>query len=148
MRFPVVESESLSGAAFVAPADFVGSPTIALVAFDLAQRAELETWLPFVDALVRAGTARGRVFAVLAHSLKLMKAMIVSTMRSAAPGPDVRAATVPLFVDIDAFCAELGIGDRTVIAVLLIQPDGSISVHRSGAFSTAAGDAIVAGLAR
>jgi hypothetical protein len=139
MRFPEVEGENLAGQAFMYPRDFDGARTIALVAFDLKQRTELETWVPFIDRFARTGIARGRMFPALSRSMRMMKRMIVSTMRSGAPSPEAREATVPLFVDIDEFCAALEITDRRRVHAFVVESDGSISAHRSGPYDESAG---------
>lgn len=139
MRFPEAEGENLAGQPFVYPRDFAGARTIALVAFDLKQRADLETWVPFVDRFARSGVARGRVFPALSRSMRMMKRMIVSTMRSGAPSAQAREATIPLFVDLDEFCAALDITDRGRVHAFVVEPDGTISAHRGGPFDPSAG---------
>lgn len=144
MRFPEVEGESLTGQPFLFPRDFHGARTIALVAFDLKARNDLETWVPFIDRFARSGIARGRLFPVLSRSLRMMKRMIATTMRKGAPTPEAREATVPLFVDVDEFCKALDISDRTSIHTFVVESDGLVSLHRVGPFDALAGSAIEA----
>lgn len=141
MRFPDVQGENLDGDARNFPQDFAAR-TIVLVAFDLKQRTELESWVPFVDRYARAGTAHGVVIAAISRSMRMMKNLIVTTMRKAAPNAQSRVATVPLFIDLDAFCLTLGIIDRTAIQIFVVEVDGEIRGHRSGPFDAAAGVAI------
>lgn len=144
MKFPNVEGENLDGVPLAFPRDFAGR-TIVLVGFDLKQRTDLESWVPFVDRYVRAGTAGGRMFAVIASSMGAMTKMIVATMRKGAPSAESRAATVPLFLDdVEAFCAALGIADRSAIHAFVVGPDGSILEHQVGAFSDRAAAAFEA----
>jgi hypothetical protein len=144
MRFPEVDGENLAGQPFVYPRDFVGARTIALVAFDLKGRAALDTWVPFIDRFARGGIVRGRLFPVLPRSMRMMRRMIAATMRQGAPSAEAREATVPVFVDIDDFCAALHIVDRATIHAFVVEPDGAIAVHRSGPYTEAAGAAIEA----
>jgi hypothetical protein len=144
MRFPEVEGESLAGQPFLFPRDFHGARTIALVAFDLKARDDLETWVPFIDRFARSGDARGRLFPVLSRSMRLMRRMIATTMRKGAPSAESREATVPLFVDIDEFCTALDITDRSNIHTFVVESDGSISAHRVGPYDASAGSAIEA----
>jgi hypothetical protein len=144
MRFPQVEGENLAGQQFVYPRDFRGARTIALVAFDLKQRGDLETWVPFIDRFARTGIVRGRVFPTLSRSLRMMKRMIVSTMRQGAPTIEAREATVPIFVELDEFCAALSIADRSNIHAFVVEADGAVSEHWIGRFSERAGAAIEA----
>ena len=53
-RFPPVAGEALDGTPFAAPRDLAAGRTVALVAFALDHRPELETWVPYIDALVRS----------------------------------------------------------------------------------------------
>ncbi len=147
MQFPAVAGDNLSGEHLVFPAAF-RKRTIVLVAFDLEQRADLETWVGFVDRHVRSGHIEGRVFAVIAQAMKLLKPMILATMRKAAPSDAARAAMVPLFTDVDAFCTALEIVDRTSIVVYVVEPGGVILARRNGAWNDAAAQAIGAFLAQ
>jgi hypothetical protein len=148
MQFPDVAGENLAGQVLSFPRDFGGARTIALVAFDLKQRADLETWVPFIDRFARGGTARGRLFPTLPRSMRIMKRMIVATMRKGAPTIEAREATVPLFVDVDEFCQQLDIADRSNIHAFVVESDGSISEHRVGPYTAVAGAAIEALLVR
>jgi len=144
MRFPAARGETLGGQAVEFPRDFAGGRTIAIVAFDLKQRAQCESWVPFIDRYARTGVVRGRLFAAVPNSMQLMKRMIVATMRQGAPTPEARDATIPLFVDLDAFCSGLQVRDRSRIQTLLIESDGLISAQHAGAFAEAAGNALAA----
>ncbi len=145
MRFPTVEGENLAGVRCAFPRDFARL-TIAIVAFDLKQRADLESWVPFVEGYARGGTADGRVFPVLPRSMRMMKGMILTTMRKAAPSVESRAVTVPLFVDIDEFCSALQIVDRAAIQVYVVTPEGSVLMRTSGPYVATAAAEIAAAL--
>lgn len=132
-RFPAVAGEALDGTSFAAPRDLAGGRTVALIAFGLDQRAELESWVPFLDALARPGTVRVRLFIPLGVP-KLLRGSTVAAMKAAVTQPELRASTIPLFVDVDAFCDALAIVDRKHLNVLLIEPDGSVRWRGSGPF--------------
>jgi hypothetical protein len=146
-RFPAVSGEALDGTPFVTPRDLAAGRMVALVAFALDHRAELETWVPYIDALVRSRPdVRARLFAGIGVP-KLMRKAIVGAMKAAVTAPELRASTIPLFVDVGAFAGALGIADRAHLTILLVEPDGRISWRGSGPFSPAAGDALTAALA-
>jgi hypothetical protein len=145
-RFPAVTGEALDGTPFAAPRDLAGMRTLALVGFALEHRPELETWVPFVDRLVAGGGVRARLFVGLGVP-KLVRGGIVAAMKAAVTAPELRAATIPLFVDVDAFSRALGIGDRAHLTVMLVEPDGRIVWRGSGPFSEAAGASLTAALA-
>ncbi|HEV3088881.1 MAG TPA: hypothetical protein VGX96_16840 [Candidatus Elarobacter sp.] len=146
-RFPAVTGEALDGTPFSAPRDLAGMRTLALVGFALEHRPELETWVPYVDRLVNSDSGvRARLFVGLGVP-KLVRAGIVAAMKAAVTAPELRASTIPLFVNVDAFCRAVGIGDRAHLTVLLVEPDGRIVWRGSGPFSEAAGASLSAALA-
>jgi hypothetical protein len=148
VRFPAVAGEALDGTPFVAPRDLAAGRTVGFVAFALEHRPELETWVPFVDALVRSrADVRARLFAGIGVP-KLMRGPIVAAMKAAVTAPELRSSTIPLFVDVGAFAQSLGISDRAHLTVLLIAPDGRITWRGSGPFSEAAGASLTAALGR
>lgn len=146
-RFPAVTGEALDGTPFAAPGDFSAGRTVALVAFALEHRAELETWVPYIDALVRSrADVRARLFPGIGVP-KMMRGAVVAAMKAAISEPELRASTIPLFVNVPAFASALGIADRTHLTLLLVEPDGRITWRGSGSYSQAAGDALTAALA-
>ena len=145
-RFPPVAGEALDGTAFVAPRDLAAGRTVALFGFAVEQRAELDTWVPYLDALVRSDDGvRARLFVPLGVP-KLMRGALVGAMKAAVTAPELRASTIPLFVDVGAFARALAIGDRAHLAILLVEPDGRITWRGSGPFSETAGASLSAAL--
>ncbi len=145
-RFPAVRGEALDGTPFVSPRDLAGVRTVALVGFALDHRAELETWVPYLDTLVRAQPdVHARLFIGL-NVPKFVRAGIVVAMRAAVSAPELRASTIPLFVDVEAFARSLGISDREHLTLLLVEADGRITWRGSGPFSDAAGASLGAAL--
>ncbi|HEX3462824.1 MAG TPA: hypothetical protein VHS78_02055 [Candidatus Elarobacter sp.] len=146
-RFPPVAGEALDGTPFVAPRDLAGGRTVALFGFALEQRPELETWVPYLDALARGESGvRARLFVPLGVP-KLMRGALVGAMKAAVTAPELRASTIPLFVDVDTFVRALGISDRAHLVILLVEPDGRITWRGSGPFSETAGASLTAALA-
>ncbi len=146
-RFPAVAGEALDGTPFVAPRDLAAARTVAFVAFALEHRAEIESWVPFIDRLVRSRPdVRARLFGAIGLP-KMMRKPVVTAMKAAVTAPELRAATVPLFVDVDAFARSLRIPDRKHLTVLVIEPDARIVWRGSGPFSDAAGAALSEALA-
>ncbi|MGD0473373.1 MAG: hypothetical protein ABSB70_09140 [Candidatus Velthaea sp.] len=144
MYFPEVQGENLAGQLLSFPADFRGACTIVLVAFDFKQRADLDTWAPFVERMTNGDAARARLFPVLPQALRMMEKAIVLTMRKDATEPVAREATVPLFVDVDEFCAALEIADRALIHTFVVAEDGAIRAHCAGLYDDAAARTIEA----
>jgi hypothetical protein len=148
MYFPEVQGENLAGQPVSFPDDFRGSRTIVLVAFDFKQRADLDTWGPFIDRIARGDGTRARLFPVLPRAMRMMEKMIVMTLRKDAAEPAAREATVPLFVDVDEFCLALGIADRDLVHTFVVVEDGSVSLHCAGLYDDAAGRLIEAHVAK
>jgi len=145
-RFPAVSGEALDGTPFAAPRDLAGGRTVALVAFALEHRAELETWVPYIDALVRSRpSVRARLFPGIGVP-KLMRGALVKAMKAAVTAPELRASTIPLFVNVPEFARALGIEDRSHLTVLLVEPDGRVTWRASGPFSDATGASLTAAL--
>ena len=145
-RFPAVAGEALDGTSFVAPRDLAIGCTVAMIGFVLEHKPELESWVPFIDTLVRSRPdIRARLFIGLGTP-KWLRRGIVTAMKAAVHAPEQRASTIPLFVDVDAFARSLGISDRAHLTVLLVEPDGRITWRGSGPFSEAAGASLTAAL--
>lgn len=147
VRFPPIEGQALDGTPFSAPRDLAGARTVVLVAFVIEHRAEIESWGPYLDALVRArADVRARLLAGLKVP-KLARGTLIAAMKAAIRAPELRAATIPVFVDdVDAFGRSLGIGDRAHLSVLLVEPDRRITWRGSGPFSAAAGASLTTAL--
>ena len=145
-RFPAIAGEALDGTPFASPRDLAVGRTVVMVGFVLEHKAELESWVPFIDKLVRSRSdVRARLFIALGTP-KLLRRPIVAAMKAAVPAPEQRASTIPLFVDVEAFARSLGISDRTHLTLLLVEPDGRITWRGSGPFSDAAGASLAAAL--
>ena len=145
-RFPAVTGEALDGTPFAAPRDLAGGRMVALFGFALEHRSELESWVPFLDELARGGTVRVRLFVPLGVP-KLLRGSLVGAMKAGVTQPELRASTIPLFVEVEGFCRALGIATRTHLSVLLLEPDGSVVWRGDGPFTPVAGAALTEALA-
>jgi hypothetical protein len=145
-RFPAVTGEALDGTRFSAPRDLAVGRTVAMVGFVLEHKPELESWVPYIDELVRSRSdVRARLFIGLGTP-KWLRRGILTAMKAAVHAPELRASTIPLFVDVEAFARSLGISDRAHLTLLLVEPDARITWRGSGPFSDAAGASLTAAL--
>jgi hypothetical protein len=145
-RFPAIAGEALDGTTFTAPRDLAVGRTVAMIAFVLEHKPELESWVPYVDALVRSRAGvRARLFIGLGTP-KWLRRGIVTAMKAAVTAPELRASTIPVFVNVEAFARSLGISDRTHLTLMLVEPDGRITWRGSGPYSDAAGASLTAAL--
>jgi hypothetical protein len=146
-RFPAVSGSALDGTPFRAPADLTGARTLAMIGFGIEQRAELESWVPYMDELVRSNPGvRARLFIPLGVP-KIVRGGLVAAMKAAVTQPELRASTIPLFLDVGAFCDVLGIAGRAELVVLVLDGDGRVVWRGGGAFSPPAGASVSAALA-
>jgi hypothetical protein len=147
-RFPAVTGEAVDGTPFAA-GDLAGIRTIGFAGFAIEHRPEAESWVPFLDPLLRSRTdLRGRLFAVLSPKPKVVRSMLLAALRKAIRAPEQRASTIVLFTDVDAFCGALGIADRTRLAVFLLDETGRVTWRASGPFSADVGASLSDALAR
>ena len=80
-RFPAVAGEALDGTPFAAPRDLAVGRTVVMVGFALEHKAELESWVPFIDKLVRSRSdVRARLFIALGTP-KLLRRPILTANR-------------------------------------------------------------------
>jgi hypothetical protein len=145
-RFPPVSGAALDGTPFVTPRDLVAGRMVALLGFALEHRAELESWVPFLDPLARScPDIRVRLFIPLGVP-KIGRGAIVSALKAAVRAPELRRSTIPLFVDVEAFTRALGIADRSHLVILVVEPDGSLAWRGGGPYSESAAAALNAAL--
>jgi hypothetical protein len=145
-RFPAVAGEALDGTPFVTPRDLAVGRTVAMIGFVLEHKPELESWVPYIDRLVRSRPdVRARLLIGLATP-KWLRGGLIAALKAAVQAPELRASTIPVFVDVDVFARSLGISDRAHLTLLLVEPDGRITWRGSGPFSDAAGASLGAAL--
>ena len=145
-RFPAVAGDALDGTPFVAPRDLAVGRTVAMIGFVLEHKPELESWVPYIDGLVRSRPdVRARLLIGLGTP-KWLRRGIITAMKAAVSAPEQRTSTIPLFVNVEAFARSLGISDRAHLTLLLVEPDGRITWRGSGPFSDAAGASLRAAL--
>ena len=144
-RFPALKAEALDGKTFTAPNDFAGSRSVAVIGFGLEQRSEIESWAGELDSLARAGTI-ARLFPAIDGGNVFLRGMVTAALKAALPSRELRAATIPLFTDVGALCAALGIADRDHVAVLVLDDTGVVLWRAVGAVSAAVSTALRAAL--
>jgi hypothetical protein len=130
-RFPTVVGTNLEGASVRLPDGLDGQLNLLLVAFRQVQQADVDTWVPYTDALEgRRPDVRAYELPVLAAAYRLARPFIDGGMRAAIPDPAVRARTITLYLDNGAFRAALGVPDEDRIHVRLVDRSGA--THWSG----------------
>lgn len=137
-RFPSVVGTSLAGTTVRLPDQLDGHLNLLLIAFRQVQQADVDTWLPYTDALeARRPDVRAYELPVLSLAYRLARPFIDGGMRAAIPDPAVRARTITLYLDKVAFRAALGVPDEDQIHVRLVDRSGATSWSAYGRWDPA-----------
>ena len=148
-RFPTVVGTNLEGTTVRLPDQLEGRLNLLLVAFRQVQQADVDTWLPYADALeARRTDVRAYELPVLAAAYRLARPFIDGGMRAAIPDPAVRRRTITLYLDKAAFRAALGVPGEDRIHVRLVDPGGATYWRTEGPWDAAKGAALDAVLER
>ena len=146
-RFPTVVGTNLAGTSVRLPDQLDGRLNLLLIAFRQVQQADVDTWLPYTDALeARRPDVHAYELPVLAAAYRLARPFIDGGMRAAIPDPAVRQRTITLYLDKAAFRAALGVPGEDQIHVRLVDRSGATHWRTDGvwdAAKTAALDAVL-----
>ena len=142
-RFPNVVGANLEGTPVRLPDQLEGRLNLLLVAFRQVQQADVDTWLPYTDALeARRPDVRAYELPVLAAAYRLARPFIDGGMRAAIPDPAVRRRTITLYLDKAAFRAALGVPGEDRIHVRLVDRTGATLWRTEGPWDAAKGAAL------
>ena len=142
-RFPSVVGMNLAGTSIQLPEELAGRLNLLLIAFRQVQQADVDSWLPYTDALeARRPDVRAYELPVLAAAYRLARPFIDGGMRAAIPDPVVRARTITLYLDKGAFRAALGVPDEDRIHVRLVDRSGVTHWRADGVWDAAKASAL------
>lgn len=146
-RFPAVAGKDLNGRSLKLPGHFPAPFSLVLVAFEMRQQDDVDSWHGFVEEARRVRPSLS-VFELptIAGGYRLMQFVIGNGMRSGIRDTETRAATVTLYVDVGAFARSLGIPTTREIAVLVVTPAGRILGQVTGRCRPEAAASILAAL--
>ncbi len=126
-RFPEVTGKALTGDAVTLPTDLEKPFTFLAVAFLQKQQADVDTWIPKMEAIEDARND----FAF--YELPTIRKMNVFTrwfiyrgMRGGIPSDRARTRTVTLHIDKGPFKKSLGIEDEGKIYLFLVDGAGEV----------------------
>lgn len=147
-RFPTVVGTNLAGTHVRLPDQLDGRLNLLLIAFRQAQQADVDTWMPYAEALeARRPDVRAYELPVLSAAYRLARPFIDGGMRAAIPDPAVRRRTITLYLDKAAFRAALGVPGEDLIDVRLVDRSGTTLWRTEGAWDAARAAALDAVLA-
>jgi hypothetical protein len=136
IRFPTVTFDNLERKSFTLPRDFGGERNVVFIAFQRLQQADIDTWVPFVKALV-ARTPGSEYYEIptIKRMIAPMRWMINSGMRGGIDDRGARERTITLYLDKEPFKRALGIANEDTIHVLIVDREGRVLWRTTGAFS-------------
>lgn len=128
-----MEGSSLSGTRHRLPGTLAGEVNLLLVAFQQRQQGDVDTWLPLARELGASHPGlRTYELPVISRGYRLVSGMIDGGMRAGIPDPEVREATITLYIDKGRFRRALAIDTEEEISVLLVDRSGRVLWRAGG----------------
>jgi hypothetical protein len=139
VRFPHVESSSLSGTTHRLPETLDGDRNLLLIAFKQAQQSDVDTWVPVAEQLAEElPDFRAYELPVISQMYRPVSGFIDGGMRGGIPDPQVREATITLYINRKRFLDDLRIPSVDAIVPMLVTPNGTIEWRTTGRRSDSA----------
>ncbi|MFO7651832.1 MAG: hypothetical protein R6X13_10900 [bacterium] len=132
-KLPELKDKALDGAVTSLPADVTGYVTVVAFAFKRESQADIDEWLAMAPEEFK-DARRFRMYEVPMMGgglVKLLRGTINNGMKGATP-PARRRFIVPFYGDINAYARKLGMDDRGIVYVLLLDRQGVIRWSASG----------------
>jgi hypothetical protein len=141
--FPPVAGSNLDGVRFELPRDFAGAVNIVVVAFNHDRRADIDSWMPWLKALVRAhDDVRVYELPTISRGFAMMQGFVNGGMRRRIADPAMRASTIVLYLDKASFRRALSLPAENAIYVLIVDRRGRVYACEQGAFTAQAAEAL------
>jgi len=132
MAFPNLEAETLSGEKIVYPDSVKGKVTLLVLAFERQTQDKVDSWLgPFIGQFAEQDRAGFYEIPMLAGRWKLLSGIIDGGMRRGVPR-DRHDHVSTFYGDVDRYCRQLQIGDKSDGYVFLLDRDGVIRWRSNG----------------
>lgn len=133
--FPTIDARNLEGLGVTLPGAFEGQRNVVIVAFQRNHQDLVDTWVPWLEK--RSATdADLRFYEVptIGRIWAPVRNFIDGGMAAAIREPVILQRTLTVYGDVNRLTRPLGIEDRSTIAVLLVDPDGTVRWQGSGGF--------------
>ena len=132
-RFPQVDGSSLSGTSHRLPGSLAGDLNLLLIAFRQWQQSDVDTWVPVAEALAaELPEFRSYELPVLSQMYRPVSGFIDGGMRGGIPDPQVREATITMYINRKQFLNDLRIPSVDAIVPMLVTPAGEILWRTTG----------------
>ncbi len=133
--FPVVDARNLQGVDVQLPAAFEGEQNVVLIAFQRNHQSLVDSWVPWLEQRAAADPVLrfyevptiGRIWAPA-------RRFIDGGMASAIRVPEILRRTLTYYGDVGKVTGPLGIDDRSTIAVILVDAEGTVGWSGKGGF--------------
>ena len=133
IRFPQVDGSSLSGTSHRLPGTLAGDSNLLLIAFRQWQQADVDTWVPVAEALAEERPEfRAYELPVISQMYRPVSGFIDGGMRGGIPDPQVREATITMYINRKQFLEDLRIPSVSAIVPMLVTPTGEILWRTTG----------------
>ena len=115
------------------PETLAGEVNLLLIAFRQWQQRDVDTWTPVADELA-GGYPQFRAYElpVISQAYRPVARFIDGGMRSGIPDPNVRDATITLYINRSDFMRRLQITTVRSIVPMLVRPSGTILWRTEG----------------
>ena len=133
VKLPRLEATALGGSRLVLPDSVAANITLVGFGYQRQSQDDLASWLdPFRREYASADGFRACEVPMMGPSIPgLLRGVINAAMRNATPLED-RRWVAPFYGDIDDYSKRLGVTDRRLVHILLLDGSGFIRWHAAG----------------
>lgn len=127
-KFPTVTLENLLDQRQVIPDQLPTKYTVIVLAFFQRQQAEVDTWLPSLEAWTASQPDVAVMeIPVVSGVWRSMNTQVLGLMKAGITDPEDRRRIWPFFGEAERFLAPLGLTDTEQIVVALVTADGRVA---------------------
>jgi len=132
---PPLSGRSLDGERYEFPQDLIRPNTFLVLAFRREQQRPVDSWLPWLLDLERGRPGVG-VYEVPVLSIAYgpVRRIIDGGMARGVGTDDARARTITVYTSVPRVTRALGLQGTSAIAVLLLDPGGTVLAMETGAY--------------
>lgn len=146
--FPQVSGYNLEGRRFHLPGDLEGAVNLLFIPFQRWHQEWVDEWMPAAQRFKAAYPALHIYEVPTLPAMNLFARMGIDLgMKLGIPDRAVRAATITLYLDKDAYRRALDIASEETIYLMLVTRTGDILWRAEGPYSTAIVESLAQALA-
>jgi hypothetical protein len=135
-RMPAISAQTLSKIPVPIPSGLPADRTLALIAFQGAQRADIDSWINGMNLRDSQSTIAWMRMPVLEDPGDAAgRAAIEARLLARYPRADDRALLVPVFTDRTAFIRAAGLGSPDQVHAVVVNRHGEVLARAGGQFS-------------